>query len=318
MDANHYSVRCAPPGPRLQRLLVSIATIFAATCSHGASYRTQNFIVSAPTPELCSAIGQVAERCRNELAVEWLGNELPQWTSPCPITANVSDKLGAGGETSFVFEQGNVGGWRMTVQGSAERILDSVIPHEVTHTIFATHFRRPLPRWADEGACTTVEAASEQTRYQQMLTTFLMTNRGIPTGRLLAMREYPADILPLYAQGHSLSHYLIAQGGKRKFVRFLADGLTDESWPRALRKFYGDESAMALQNRWLDWVRRGSPMPAPKPSQPRTERAELLVRHEPRQRPTPNLVLRVAHAGSQLAMEQTESVSSSKDDPSAE
>ena len=40
---------------------------------------------------------------------------------------------------------------------TARRILDSVLPHEITHTIFATHFGQPLPRWADEGACTTVD-----------------------------------------------------------------------------------------------------------------------------------------------------------------
>ena len=52
-------------------------------------------------------------------------------------------------------------GWDMKIQGSEERVLDSVLPHEVTHTIFASHFRQPLPRWADEGACTTVEHVSE-------------------------------------------------------------------------------------------------------------------------------------------------------------
>ena len=44
---------------------------------------------------------------------------------------------GAGGATSFVFDRGEVFGWKMNIQGSRERILDSVLPHEVTHTIFA-------------------------------------------------------------------------------------------------------------------------------------------------------------------------------------
>ncbi len=70
-------------------------------------------------------------------------------------------------------------------------MLDSVLPHEVTHTIFASHFRRPLPRWADEGACTTVEHPSERTKQQQMLIEFLHTNRGIPFHPMFAMKEYP-------------------------------------------------------------------------------------------------------------------------------
>ena len=56
----------------------------------------------------------------------------------------------------------------MNIQGSRERVLDSVVPHEVTHTIFASYFRCPLPRWADEGACTTMEDQSEIAKQEQM------------------------------------------------------------------------------------------------------------------------------------------------------
>ena len=129
----------------------------AACCSLGANQRTANFIVSAPTPAIAQQIAQAAEQYRKQLAIDWLGREMPTWAEPCPITVQVGDHLGAGGATSFMFERGEVYGWRMTIQGSLERVLDSVLPHEVTHTVFATHFRRPLPRWADEGACTTVE-----------------------------------------------------------------------------------------------------------------------------------------------------------------
>src|SRR5205807_7799595 len=133
------------------------------------------------------------------------GHELPPWQSPCPITAHVADHLGAGGATSFVFEHGSVGGWQMTIQGSAERILDSVLPHEITHTIFATHFGRPLPRWADEGACTTVEHESEKAKQDQFLVKFLTSDppRSIPFNRMFQMTQYPPDILPLYSQGYS-------------------------------------------------------------------------------------------------------------------
>ena len=121
-----------------------------------AGHRTANFIVEAPTPALARRIGDAAEQYRHDLAVEWLGQPLPRWSRPCPISAQVAPQLGAGGATSFVFDNGEVFNWTMTIQGSEERILDSVLPHEITHTIFATHFRQPLPRWADEGACTTV------------------------------------------------------------------------------------------------------------------------------------------------------------------
>ncbi len=243
----------------MDALAIRCAILAAAVASMGASYRSPNFIVEAPSQQMAEQIGQAAEKYRRELAAEWLGTPMRNWAQPCPITAHVGDQLGAGGATSFVFEQGEVFGWTMTIQGSLERILDSVLPHEVTHTIFATHFRQPLPRWADEGACTTVEHVSEKEKQQRMLIEFLHTNRGIAFSRMFAMREYPRDVMPLYSQGFSLARYLIAQGGKRKFLNYIADGLRDENWSRATKQHYGHENLLNLQNDWLAWVKQGSP-----------------------------------------------------------
>ncbi len=147
----------------------------------------------------------------------------------------------------------------MTIQGSLERILDSVLPHEVTHTIFATHFRQPLPRWADEGACTTVEHTSERNKQQHLLVNFLRTGRGIAFSQMFAMKEYPHDVLPLYSQGYSVARWLVQQGGRQKFLNFIADGLRDENWPRATKTHYGYDNLAVLQEQWLAWVRQGSP-----------------------------------------------------------
>lgn len=240
--------------PWLAILLLAPALVHA-----GAGYRTPNFVVDAPTPQLAKEIGEAAERYRKDLSVEWLGKELPRWAKPCPIKARVAPNLGAGGATSFIFDRGQVFGWRMEIQGSAERILDSVLPHEVTHTIFACHFRQPLPRWADEGACTTVEHHSEISKQENMLIEFLQTRRGIPFSQMFRMKEYPQDVLPLYAQGHSLVHFLISQQGKQEFLNFLADGMRDENWERAVSQKYGYSDLAILQDTWLDWVKSGRP-----------------------------------------------------------
>ncbi len=39
----------------------------------------------------------------------------------------------------------------MNIEGPLDRLLSSVLPHEITHTVFAHYFRTPVPRWADEG-----------------------------------------------------------------------------------------------------------------------------------------------------------------------
>ena len=258
---------------------VTLLSLFADHCQaqirkglrRGSSseYRTANFVVSSPQPALSKQVGDLAEKFRKELAELWLGQALPNWPYPCPITVKIERH--AGGQTSFAFQPGPDGrsqpfDWRMELYGSPERILDSVLPHEVTHTIFATHFGRPLPRWADEGACTTVEHVEERKKNHQMLLEFLTTNRGIPFNHMFAMKQYPRDILPLYAQGYSLARYLIQQRGHRHYVNFVGDGMQQEipgrepqTWNRVVKKHYGYEDLSDLQLKWQAWVRNGSP-----------------------------------------------------------
>jgi len=171
---------------RLTSAALAAVVLFTANVAQAASVRSQHFIVSAPSPELANEVCQAAEQYRKDLAIQWLGEELPPWREMCPITVRLAP--GAGGATSFMFNQGVPFGWTMNIQGSRARILDSVLPHEITHTIFATHFGRPLPRWADEGACTTVEHAQEKAKQDKFLIEFLHTKRGIPFNQMFAMK----------------------------------------------------------------------------------------------------------------------------------
>ena len=231
---------------------------------------SDNFVVYAPDPILARKVSAEAERFRKELAIQWIGSELKPWVQKCPITVNLG--LHAGGETSFAFVTDRSGrgkpiDWKMRIFGPVDRILDAVLPHEVTHTIFATHFGRPLPRWADEGACTTVEHYSERKKNHQMLMNFLhaQPSRGLPFNRMFTMRDYPHDILPLYAQGYSVAKFLILHKGRRHFLDYISRGLENENrvpalqaWDLATKEFYDYKNLSVLQVTWLDWVRKGS------------------------------------------------------------
>jgi hypothetical protein len=267
--------------------------------SMGASYRGANFTVETADPQMAARISQAAEQFRHDLAIEWLGQEMPNWAQPCMMTVHVAPNLGAGGATTFVFDHGEVFGWRMTIQGSAERVLDSVLPHEITHMVFASYFRRPLPRWADEGGATSVEHISEKQKHRQMLVQFLRTGRGIAFGQMFAMTEYPQDVMPLYAQGYSLAEFLIYHGGRKKFVAFLADGMGDGQWAAAIQRNYRISDLPALQNTWVAWVAQGFPAPttdsnvmaaaAQTPVAPST----AIAADARRARPEPNLIYHI-------------------------
>lgn len=279
--------------PRLAVMAVLATFISPASVLLAAQHKTANFVVEAATPQIAEQVGQAAEQFRHDLAVHWLGEPLPKnWSRPCPISVKVGPNLGAGGATSFLFDRGEVYGWRMNIQGTLERVLDSVLPHEVTHTIFASYFRQPLPRWADEGACTTVEHVSERTNHQKHLQQFLRTGRGIPFSRMFEMKDYPQDVMPLYAQGHSVVTFLMQHGGQSKFIRFVREGLKSEQWVEVTHRHYGFASLAALQDAWLDWVRRGSPESPQTTPQPEST---ILASNESTgrlPRPEPNLILR--------------------------
>jgi len=221
---------------------------------------TPNFRIFAQSPELATEVGQMAEEYRRHLAMHWLGRELSPWMEKVPVMVQSSPNLPASGETKYTLAAGSIRNIQMFLSGTRERILDSVLPHELTHTVLATHFApsgKPVPRWADEGACTTVEHASERSKHDTMLVRFLSERRCFPFNDLFAMREYPNDIMPLYAQGYSLCAFLIAQGGPRQFVEFLERGMQDEDWASAVALNYGYPKLGKLQLAWNDWVSDG-------------------------------------------------------------
>ncbi len=234
--------------------------VVGALASIGAGYRTPNFIVTAPTAEFAKQVGDAAEIYRDELAIEWTGKPLPgNWSSSCPIDVKVG-AMGAGGATTFNFQNGEVYGWKMEIQGSEERILDSVLPHEINHTVFACYFRRPLPRWADEGAASLIEHGSERLRLQKIHGQVMGTSRKIPLRTLLDMKNYPTDkqqVLTLYAEGHSLADFLIQKSDKPSYVKFLQVAHSD-GWEAALQQ-YDYPSIDALERDWDKWVLASSP-----------------------------------------------------------
>jgi hypothetical protein len=280
------------------RILRAASLAALLVVSMGASYRTPNFLIQTSEPRLAEQFGKAAEQFRRDLAIAWLGKPMPEWSQPCVVTAHVGPNLGAGGQTTFVFDRGEVFGWRMTIQGSAQRILDSVLPHEITHMIFACRFRGPLPRWADEGGATSVEHSSERAKHYRMLVQFLRSSRGIAFNRMFSMDEYPRDIMPLYAQGYTLAEFLIQQGGRTKFLDFLSDGMQDDQWSVATSRHYGYQGVGALQNAWLAWVRQGFPRirSSGNPANG-TAQTELLADSGKRPRPEPNLIYRIGKAG---------------------
>ena len=232
--------------------------LLAALGSLGASYRTQqgNFVVEAPTPAIAEQVGQYAEYYRREKALQWLGQEMPPWPQPCPLRVTVTPNENGGGFTSFEFDRGRILRQNMQIEGSLNRLLASVLPHEVTHTVFAYHFRQPVPRWADEGGAVLSEDEQERQRHDTLVRHILNTpGRAVPLNRLFAMREYPErDVMVLYAEGFSVTNFLVGQSNRQQFLNFVSYGMY-YGWDEASRKYYSYKNVNDLEQAWLKNLR---------------------------------------------------------------
>lgn len=221
-------------------------------------YRTANFVTRCNQSHHERLIGETAERARSELAKSWFGKSFRNWASPCPINATIAN-VGAGGATSFSFHKGQVYGWRMKVQGPIDQVIESVVPHEVNHTVFATHFRRPLPRWADEGASTLVESRSERLRQSRLAEQLLSNSQMRHASEILPIEQYPKNmqsVLRLYTEGYSMVSFLVGQKGRSTFIEFL-DAAYQHGWNSAIETHYGYRGINDLDRQWKVWLAGG-------------------------------------------------------------
>jgi hypothetical protein len=242
------------------RRLLALAVVVMALGSMGADFRTTNFHVHAADPQVAQLIGQWAEHYRKEKAVLWLGREMPNWGVPCPLYVTVSMQ-GPSGATSFRFGQGSILDMKMEIQGNLERLVRSVLPHEVTHTVFAYHFRQPVPRWADEGGSVLSEDDVERQRHDQLVRGIINKGQKIPLRTLFGLKEYPPQVMCLYAQGYSMSDYLVKRSNRQQLLNFVARGM-HAGWDKAVQEFYGHRSVEELEQAWLQFLRDNRTQPA--------------------------------------------------------
>ena len=243
----------------LRRPAVAVSALWlivAVTPVQAASFRTPNFVVEAPTAAIAQQFGQMAEQYRKQKAIEWLGQEMPQWPRPCPLYVK-PEPGGAGGATTFNYDfHGGYEIQSMKINGDLERMLHSVLPHEVTHTVFAHYFRYPVPRWADEGGSVLSEDDRERAMHDRMCRDFLNHGQAAPLRRLFQVTEYQqlSNVMVLYAEGFSISNYLVARGGRQAFLGFVAAGMRG-NWDQAVQTYFHLQSVEELEEAWHEQLR---------------------------------------------------------------
>ena len=228
--------------------------------SLGTQYRTTNFIVNAPTPQIAQQVGQLAEQYRRDKAIQWLNREMPPWPQPCPLYVQVSMEPPSGA-TSFQFGQGQVMSMKMEIQGPLDRLWPA-------YCRMRSHIRSSPITFASPcraGPTKAAPCSAKMTRSAIATTSsrgsILNQGRQIPLRRLLSLKEYPREVMCLYAQGYSLSDYLVKRSNRQTFLSFVGVGM-QSGWDVAAQSFYGLSSVEKLEEAWLDHLYKTKQQPS--------------------------------------------------------
>ena len=243
--------------------------------SHGESGRwqvkeTASFVILHDDPALAEAVARAAESAREATTRRWTGSPPPRaWEPKCaiylyPTAAIFAQMTGEPPESPGLSTMESNGAAitlrRINVRADAANLIAAVVPHEVTHVMLADLFTaKQIPRWADEGISVLSEPASEQEKRVADLDAALDGGKIFTVENLMASADYPeGKFWPLYyAQGVSLTRFLVEQGKPGQFIEFL-QGSQRRGIEPELKRVYGIEGYADLQSRWLDYARQSS------------------------------------------------------------
>ena len=211
-----------------------------------------NFTVLAPNQSLADAVAKQAEAYRKQVALEWLGKELPDRDGRSLVTVHVAPQKDEG--ATWPIDSAERTLHQVWLTTSVDRATGSTLHHEVVHTVLDSHFfPQSPPAWASEGIASQADDAGRKETQRQIVAHWSQTGRWPGLRSLLEYRRIEHDNLSRYAAASSLTEFLVERGGKTRVVEFAASG-PNRGWDRAVADCYGLGDVAALQSAWQAWA----------------------------------------------------------------
>lgn len=247
---------------------LTLWTVFGVTAlvvqpaSGAALAHSDNFLVVAPDQKAAAAVLVAAEQHRRELAVEWLGDELPPGVGVTVIHVEFDGQADKG--LAWPIDTPSRSMHKLWLVGPPENVLGSTLRHEITHIVLATQFPGKLPAWADEGAASTQDDPQRRAIRARLLAWYAETGNWPGLETIFTKPNIAPGDQASYAVAASITEYLLERGSKTRFLRFAMEGKA-RGYASALPRHYGIANVAALQAEWQAWVRQhtGGPDRAP-------------------------------------------------------
>jgi hypothetical protein len=214
---------------------------------------SDNFVVVAPTQELARAVLERAEKLRDEIAMEWLGQRIP----PSVGTAIINVKIDPSEESGRTWPGADLRRptyivWLTTSQGG---VTGALLAHEMTHVVLSTRFPGQLPPWANEGIASLRDGAERKSIRRGILAWQAETGNWPHVGNVLNADKIAAHEQADYALASSLVEFLLARADRATLLEFAVQGQR-QGWDAAIKHYYQIDSVDALQQAWRSWAAR--------------------------------------------------------------
>jgi len=217
--------------------------------------------------DLAARVAAAAERLRRELYETWVGAPpIGPWRPRCDlylyrslgglITMTGGDaKAGEAVVRPSQLQPGAILSRRVNLAASDHRLLDSTLPHEITHLVLGDLMAGKVPIWANEGAATLAEGPGKQRYYAAVLQSFVDRRRVYFVDTLVKMLSYPdAPFKGLfYAQSASVVKFFLSLRSRSSFIGFLRFAQA-HGYRWALRAVYEIDTFDELHRRWQRFV----------------------------------------------------------------
>jgi len=221
---------------------------------------SDNFVVFSPNQssrseekEYAQAVLRKAELFRQEVAVKWLGERLPDGAGESAIYIDFSASKDRGRTWAIDYPGREFHNVYLTT--SPENAIGSTLHHEIVHTVMATAFPHPnrLPPWAEEGIASRYDDVNRKDTREQLRRYWVRGQRAPNLAQLLEMPDLRSLDESSYAASTSLVSYLLTLGDEQTILKFARDGQAF-GWDSALRTHYQIDSLQQLQTEWEAWL----------------------------------------------------------------
>lgn len=183
----------------------------------------ENFNVLASTPELMRWALVRCNELRREIALEWLGEELPPGAGYAHLHIEVCQDRDCGQTMPMDPKSGRKTLFWVTCP--AEH-LEGTLAHEMVHVVFAHQFPEGMPIWANEGIASRYDDPGRK-RIRQELMRHYAPKHWPSVEELLGQPQGAIKDQYAYALSEAIVDYFLRLGSRERFVQFVSDSRSD-------------------------------------------------------------------------------------------